>query len=377
MYQINPSQVTEIVSDLYRNDTETVLCFVGHMGIGKTVAVRQAAKDVGARCEFVSAGNDSPETFSGIPDTGVADAIAGKKPDLIMKWRMPEWVGPACSEEGCILFIDEVNHGSMEVLNHVYNVIEEGKKHIRGLKLSEKTLVVAAMNPDDGFYPVNELNPSFERRLLFIEVVFDRDSFIGHIREKQWQPSLISFLSTHEKMIWTDPSKFEGKQPPTPAGWATVNRLMQRGVIKESEISSWKAGCLISGKVGEGAYGAFQKYVIEEYSRPVDGKKLMTGYKKVAKDLRKDHEDGKSDRVAVTCQSIVDCLVAGDVPKNAFPNLAEFLTDEAVGVGHRTALIVKIIKSEKELSEAGKEVLKQIYADTNLCRMLNQNMAKG
>ena len=132
MRQLNPSQVRDLILTLLKTDPKTVLGLVGHMGIGKTVAVKQAADKARVPCILWSLAQEAPEDVAGIPDSGITTVLQDIKALLThtlikqdaqqavellsnmetgnyLNYKMPMQMKTVIEHERGIVFGDEIN----------------------------------------------------------------------------------------------------------------------------------------------------------------------------------------------------------------------------------------------------------------------------
>ncbi len=129
--------------------------FVGEAGVGKTSIVKSCFEKHNLRWLYYSASTMDPWVdLVGIPkEVKLPDGTSYL--DLI---RPKEFQ----SDEVEALFFDEFNRSHKKVRNAVMELIQF--KSINGKKFNNLKIVWAAINPDDGNYDVEKLDPAQEYR---------------------------------------------------------------------------------------------------------------------------------------------------------------------------------------------------------------------
>lgn len=123
---------------------ELNIIITGPAGTGKTQMLQEAAKVLGMKMKYYSASTLDPYTdLVGIPvpqnDT-----------------KTVEYYRPRDLDDAEIVFFDELNRADVKTLNTVFELIQF--KSINGEKLPNLKVVVAAINPNDGDYTVDDLD---------------------------------------------------------------------------------------------------------------------------------------------------------------------------------------------------------------------------
>lgn len=125
---------------------------IGEMGVGKTTEVLRVCQEEKLNLLYFSGGTMDPYVdFVGIPKpVGEGETLRlefAKKLDL---------------KEAEIIFIDELNRSDKHVQNGLLEIIQF--KKINGTPLPKLKLVWGAINPDNGDYKVDKLDPALQDR---------------------------------------------------------------------------------------------------------------------------------------------------------------------------------------------------------------------
>lgn len=123
---------------------ELNVLLVGPSGVGKTLITREAVSSLGLKMKVLNAPTLDPYAhLIGIP-------VPNEETKGI-DFRRPESI-----REAEVLFIDEANRASDPTLNALMELTQF--RSINGEKLPNLRCVIAAMNPSDGDYKVNEID---------------------------------------------------------------------------------------------------------------------------------------------------------------------------------------------------------------------------
>lgn len=137
------------------------ICIWGRAGAAKTQKVKNYCRVNGLGIKIYQPAYD--KSASDLVGQRSIDPKTGK---TIV--RLPDWLPVAgeCEDEG-ILFIDEINRGSEDVLQGLFQPLGEGEIQHIGWKLPPGWIIVCAANPPEGDYTqVNELDQAMVRRMI-------------------------------------------------------------------------------------------------------------------------------------------------------------------------------------------------------------------
>jgi hypothetical protein len=153
-------KIYEVLEGVYNNDSlrKTIVpLFIGNTGLGKTVLIRQFAKDKGVNIVELITSQRNPFEISGL---GMPD----KETKRMSFWDFDTLLD---MKDGDILFFDELLNGNPVVLNACLTLLE-GRRMISGKTLPD-IMIVAAANPQ-GMMP---LTPQIKERFVWYTTTFD------------------------------------------------------------------------------------------------------------------------------------------------------------------------------------------------------------
>lgn len=118
----------------------------GLAGTGKTSILTEAARQLGLNMQYYSAATLDPYT----------DLVGIPVPNH--ETKSVEYFRPKAIDEAEVVFFDEANRADPKTLNTLFELIQF--RSINGEKLPKLKCVVAAINPNDGNYTVDDLDPA-------------------------------------------------------------------------------------------------------------------------------------------------------------------------------------------------------------------------
>lgn len=130
------------IQDYMKNDFNILIS--GEAGTGKTYMIKKASENLGLKMKYYSASTLDP----------YADLIGIPVPQNDTK--NVDFYRPREIDEAEVVFFDELNRADSKTLNTVFELIQF--RSINGEKLPKLRSVMAAINPNDGNYTVDELD---------------------------------------------------------------------------------------------------------------------------------------------------------------------------------------------------------------------------
>ena len=376
---MNPEQAKNKLKQLLEVDPTTVMMLQGHIGLGKTVAAVEAALESGVPYIIHHIAQEAPEDVAGIPYN---------RGDGTLDYLMPTWFKTVQDNPRGILIVDEFNRGVDEARHALFPLIEEGKRTLRGHKIPDGWLIVVCINPDNGFYQVNDLGPAFRRRVTPVEIEFDMEAWYAWGKKHEMQDIILNFGRQHPELIWTDPTQVkQGDMPPTPASYTTVSRWVDKKIINLANPSQSDQEMLI-GKIGPIAATQLIGFAADNYERFVTAKEIFEkpGFSKSEK-LRKkffgQQKKGKNDKITASLADMAAYIL--DSIKNGDDALKEDIERELIAVidndeltsVNRTLLMRRIVQTEAVANTLQKpayeKLLEKLYTELDD----NRDLAKS
>lgn len=237
--------VPEMLEIMFASEQKRTLCLIGETGIGKTPIVKQWAEEKGGHCMMFSFAHMSREDMS-----MVMFNEEGTTYDFLPASWMLE-VNQRAEEEGLVvLFLDEWNRGDKDLVNTLFTLTDERRMHNR--TLHPNVLLVAAMNPSNGSYMVNEAerDPAVRKRLSFVYVQPDIAEWLEYTKRSAWHPLIPAFVKASPKDFYDRGARDAGKAFPCPANWEKVSDYLLAAQKKGLEITNPALEAIITGQVG-------------------------------------------------------------------------------------------------------------------------------
>jgi MoxR-like ATPase len=272
----------------------------------------------------------------------------------------------------CGLFFDEYNRGEKGTVKTFFTLMEDGQVH--GVDIIKPgTQIVAAMNPSDGAYSVNEAekDPAIKRRLCFIAVTTNVAGWLAYARNK-FHSHVVDYIQDNNLALYDPKLRLAGKVYPCPATWEKVSKLLQAaeeaGTLDTSQgIGDALQACIV-GHVGEATGSQFCEYIknrnVVIATADVLGKYLEKS--PVRRKVIKLVESSRHDVLGELCTNVATMLLGTKPePKDVAPKLALFLGDLPSDLA--VAFIASKLRAAQEgigdaspyLSALSKELAKQ------------------
>jgi hypothetical protein len=193
-------------------DSESVL-LLSPPGVGKSEAVRQAARAAGLELGSLLGTQIAPEDVSGVPKL-VGNRAVFCPPRVLL----PEHDRPFC------LFLDELPASPPDVQKAFYSLLLE--RRLGEYRLPPGTWVVAAGNRSEDRALVRTMSSALINRVFVLPVKVDLDEWLAWAEANGVRPEVRSFVryvpQALQRPVPADPVPFS-----TPRAWALLSRDLQ------------------------------------------------------------------------------------------------------------------------------------------------------
>ena len=308
---------------------------VGTMGVGKSQIVKQVTEELGIGLIDLRLAQQESGDLIGLPY---------KNGDSSTHWAKPEW-WPKEGTKG-ILFLDELNRAATDVRQAVFQLVLDRRLHTH--KLPDGWFVHAAINPDNGNYQVETLDPAMLRRFCVLNVEPDVDVWLGWAKGAgKIDNQLTEFVNANRLLLYKkEEIKFD--VIPTPDSYRMLDQLMKAKVIwKEVQHEVYR------GLVGNEASTALIKWLDTNYLKPVSGTEIMQGYASVAAKIKKQETAANY----ATCTDLSAILVSRkSLTEAELKNVVQFTLD--IPKESQMALIGKLSVEARQLLLADQRISK-------------------
>lgn len=315
---MNLNGIKKALPYLFRNKVTGML--IGQHGVGKSTAIREYALEQGIGFIDLRLGQMEVGDLLGLPEI-----TTDKHGEKITVFAKPKWFP---TEGEGVLFLDEINRSKRDVIQAVFQLVLDRKLH--DYTLPEGWQVVAAANPSTDDYQTLDLSDkAFNDRFCHIKVTSSYQDFIDYGSTKEFNKTVLNFISNHPGMLRGKTEDFTLKMvEPSDRSWETVSRLSNDKEMPEEILNE-----LVTGIVGIEAAVAFMAWK-KTAEKPIDGLEVLKNYKKV-QDAVKSQADAASyrpDLLNDTQQQIINYIVKKketdkELTAKEYDNLVAFMMD--------------------------------------------------
>lgn len=152
-----------------------------------------------------------------------------------------------------VLFLDEFNRAPADILNASLQLILDHRLHSHELPLvrGQETLIVAAVNPANGDYTVQEFDPALLDRFVDCEVEPDFKSWMKWAKKNNVNQMVIDFLIDNQRKFHFTPE--DGSKGASPRSWTRLGTYLDRIEDTPKEIMTH----YIKGTIGSSLASQF------------------------------------------------------------------------------------------------------------------------
>jgi len=259
VHPTNIGMVPKILNVVWKMPRRLTVCLVGETGIGKTPIVQQWAEEKGGHTKILNFGHMTQEEISMI-----MFAEDGESFDFVPPGWMLKLNERAEKDGSAILFLDEWNRGDKALVNALFTLTDE--RRIHDFTLHENVMVIAAMNPSDGVYLVNEAEKdhAIRKRLNFVYCVHDLKAFLDYTKKSRWYPLVPDFIKSASNFLYDTGARDAGKTFPCPSNWEKVSNIMEGAEAAQMDLTSPAVRTLVEGQIGAVAATKFLDFVADQ-----------------------------------------------------------------------------------------------------------------
>lgn len=191
----------------------TNILLEGDAGLGKSAIVSQFCSNNNLQLIDLRAALLERPDLLGLP-------IAHKN-ELV--YAIPSFLPKAGSN--AVVFFDELNRAPVSIQNAVFQLLTKDKM-VSGYTIPTTCMIVAAINPNNDYYAVNEMETALRNRFITINVDYNRENFVNYIRSQNWNNSIISYINS----VWQYVSPKDLRQGETyvsPRSWEQLQESFE------------------------------------------------------------------------------------------------------------------------------------------------------
>jgi hypothetical protein len=317
---------------------------IGKHGIGKSSVVAQYAKENGYTFHpfFLGQMSDNGDLL-GLPEFNRDSQGKATSVSFVHPAKLPK-------NPKSILFFDELNRASKELLQAIFQLALEGTLH--DYTLPEDSAIIMAMNPATDDYSVLDFaDKAFADRFVHINLDPTHEEFHTYMSSRYGLSSISEFLRQQTKLLEETDLKAVSLDfvKPSRRSW---DRLQKLELTNMPENLFREAGMGIVGTAAMIAYSSWK----ETQVKVIDGKEILENYSKVRDRFIgyfKNAQTGealevpRTDIIATVCSNFAEELTlklkSGELKPSEAQNAAAFLIDSPVENCYATLLPLKSI----------------------------------
>lgn len=304
---------------------------IGKHGIGKSSVIAQYAKENGYSFHpfFLGQMNDTGDLL-GLPEFDRDSEGRATGTRFIHPEKLPR-------NSRSILFFDELNRASKDLLQAIFQLALEGTIH--DYTLPKDSAIIMAMNPATDDYSVLDFaDKAFADRFVHINLDPTHEEFHDYMNSKYSSSNISEFLKQQTKLLEEEDLHQVSLDfvKPSRRSWDRLQKLENTGM---PENLFREAGMGIVGTTAMVAYASWK----ESRVKILNGKQILDEYGKVKgeflsyfKNLQTGEllDNPRTDIVSTVCSSVSDefkkLLVDDSLTKEQVINLVEFLKDSPI-----------------------------------------------
>ena len=320
----------------------------GHLGIGKSALVKQAAnilshmdgeevalvdirlsqQDVGdlRGIPYLVGGN----TFFAPPMWYPIEANYLEKQKTFLKESGHNYIPWQTFKKG-IIFLDELNRATREVLQCSFELTLDHK--LGGVPIPEGWLVVAAVNHDAKVYEIHKLDPAHINRFLVVDFNPNAQEWVDYASVRtdngDMHPAVLDYIVANPSKL--DPSDKDledaartGRQVATRRSWTTLAEVLQE--TPDLDPQDDYTALLVEACIGPMHMANFLSF-LQTRRETVPPKKIVDAWdSKCGEYLGGLIDDGMAHELASTSHSVLDYLlrIRGPLTQRQNLNVIEF-----------------------------------------------------
>lgn len=314
----------------------------GVHGIGKSQAVHQLTREMGIGFIDLRLGQMEVGDLLGLPE------FIERKGNKFTMFAVPDWF-PKEGTSG-ILFLDELNRATRDVLQAVFQLILD--KRLHQYKLPNTWYIVAAGNPSSSEYFVTEMEAALKDRFCHLKVESDYMVWMKYAESQKFNEDVIEFINVQPELLNTAKDDFQMEATPSNRSWEFVSKL--DNMLEDEKVDQDLYENIVDGLVGEKARLAYMAYKNKKNKELLfTGKEVLNNIEKYEKVLEKIASGDKSrldvlNKVATEIGSIVQEMKTIDDFKKVEKGFVRFFEIAPAEVTYMSArTLITTLKSNE------------------------------
>lgn len=279
----------------------------GRHGVGKSELLQDSAREMGIGFVCRDLSLMEPPDLVGLP-TKKGQSTIYLPPKFLPK-----------SGKGLLAF-EELNRCERYMRAPCLQLLTA--RRLNDYELPEGWLPVAAINPSEGEYEVNELDPALLSRFVPVQIVPDQKEWLGWARQSGVHSAVIRYVES-------DGSVFDRPES-NPRAWAYVSDVLW--AAERHAASPQTLRTIVLGLVGSKRGAAFLR-TLKQTERPLAADEILGSYGKRRGQVQRWIETGRIDLVERSVHGLLKFLQpkaeyeAVRTTKAQWSNVGHFLSD--------------------------------------------------
>ena len=263
-FTVSFSDAQSVIQAVTLGGTGFPILLRGRHGIGKSSVVYQFGQERGLPVIERRISQMTEGDLLGLPSTD----------GRVTRWNPPAWFQQAC-DEPVVLFLDELDRGTLEVRQGVFELADSRK--LAGHKLHEGTIIIAACNGGEGEtnYLVAELGPAELDRWTVMDVSPTIEEGVDYLASQGLPSLMVEFLRSYPKHFEHNSDFEPNKVYPSRRSWERLGNIINKNDWFANEDALEHNRGLVfltaSSFVGIDAGAALQNFISDyEWSISID-----------------------------------------------------------------------------------------------------------
>ena len=316
---LGPAQFKKTLKLLFETMPHRSVFVSGPTGIGKSEMIHQVGNELNLKVEDIRLAGHLPEDIRGIPEKSDDGYF-----EMVMMRRLKPFFQRGAKG---ILFFDEINQASSEVLSALFELVLD--RRLNGRKLGDGVRIVSAGNLGD-VYGVTDMSPALERRFVHLAVIAKKEDWAAYMNTRDDVEELVvKFILKRKSEVLSGVNE---EATLSPAQWTSVAQFLYK-VGNKLDENMEAVTAIVSGMVGTKLALDLMKYIkTHKVTLSVDDVLYGDYENKVRPKVKKLTQQKKNSQLAEVVDALVPSIIAkfpnsNDIPKGIVKRVTAFLMD--------------------------------------------------
>lgn len=315
----------------------------GEHGVGKSMVVYQLAEHFGLPVVERRLSQMTEGDMIGLPV--IKDASTAFMP--------PDWYLDCCRNPR-VLFLDEINRATPEVMQAAFEIVLD--RRMQGQMLHPETRVYAMVNTNSK-YNVNAMDPAFKDRFWMTDMEPTVEDWLDWARGPgKIHYAITDFIQSNEKWLDTQGKEVDNDRVhPSRRSWEKLSQTLEKNKMFDN-VDNELFWLLCTGFIGVEASTQFRDFV-KNMDKQLSATDILDNYDKIKKKIARLGQE----RMNVCIEKIAEHAAKESLTDAQLPNLRKFVLDLPGEL--RIALWSKVISGGANKLDNAKKVHKAIGKD--------------